>query len=92
MSEKIRQRFYVSGRVQGVGYRLFVRDHALDMGVTGYARNLPDGRVEVVAEGPKSILKALLKRLEVGPSMARVDQVRVVDDGESPTFNRFSIR
>ncbi|AFV75854.1 acylphosphatase [Thermus oshimai] len=67
----------VRGRVQGVGYRAFVQRKALELGLSGYAENLPDGRVEVVAEGPKEDLEALLHHLKQGPRLARVEEVEV---------------
>lgn len=66
---------WVRGRVQGVGYRAFVERVALELGLAGYARNLPDGRVEVVAEGPEEALRALLEKLKEGPRLARVEGV-----------------
>jgi acylphosphatase len=68
-------RYHVHGRVQGVGYRYFVMREADRLGVTGYARNLPDGRVEVVAEGPDAALAELEEVLRRGPSFAAVDGV-----------------
>ena len=65
-------RYYVSGRVQGVGYRYFALHAAQELGVGGFARNLPDGRVEVVAEGPEDVLGAFEARLREGPSFASV--------------------
>jgi acylphosphatase len=65
----------ISGRVQGVGYRAFVRRHALDLGLAGSAENLDDGRVEVVAEGPRSELEHLLVFLRRGPAHAGVRDV-----------------
>ncbi len=62
----------VSGEVQGVGFRAFVRRHALDLGLAGYAENLGDGRVEVVAEGPRADLEALVVKLQNGPAHASV--------------------
>ena len=73
----------VSGRVQMVGYRFWTRSTALALGVAGSATNLPDGRVEVVAEGPPDRVEALLSRLGDGPPSARVDDVQV--DWTSPT-------
>ncbi len=69
------QRFVVTGRVQGVGYRYFVLQEAQRLGLAGFARNLPDGAVEVVAEGGESALAELEARLRVGPSFARVADV-----------------
>lgn len=65
-------RYLVRGRVQGVGYRYFVLRQADALGVTGYARNLPDGGVEVIAEGEEAALAALEERLREGPSFAAV--------------------
>ena len=63
----------VKGRVQGVGYRAFAQKKALELGLSGYAENLPDGRVEVVAEGPKEALELFLHHLKQGPRLARVE-------------------
>jgi acylphosphatase len=68
-------RFHVTGRVQGVGYRYFVMREAAALGVTGFARNLPDGSVEVVAEGDEGVLADFEGRLRKGPSFARVSHV-----------------
>jgi len=68
-------RFLVSGRVQGVYFRASTREHALALGLAGYARNLADGRVEVVAEGEVDALAQLEQWLHEGPSAARVDHV-----------------
>ncbi|ADI14129.1 acylphosphatase [Truepera radiovictrix] len=74
--ERLRLSALVSGSVQGVGYRAFVRRLALDAGLCGYAENLDDGRVEVVAEGERGELEALLHQLRRGPAHA---EVRAVD-------------
>jgi acylphosphatase len=65
-------RYIVEGRVQGVGYRYFVMREAAALGVTGFARNLPDGRVEVVGEGKDEALAAFEESLRQGPSFADV--------------------
>ena len=62
----------VRGRVQGVGYRAFVRRHAIDLGLAGQVENLADGRVEVVVEGLRSDLDHLLVHLRRGPVHAQV--------------------
>lgn len=61
--------------MQGVNYRAFVQTHARNLGLHGYAENLSDGRVEVVAEGPPHALADLLLRLKQGPAHADVDEV-----------------
>jgi acylphosphatase len=68
-------RFLVSGRVQGVFYRASAREQALRLGLTGHAKNLPDGTVEVVACGPAHALDALERWLRQGPPAARVEAV-----------------
>lgn len=60
----VRLTAWVDGRVQGVGFRWWVRSRALELGLTGFAENLADGRVKVVAEGPEEDCKELLARLE----------------------------
>jgi acylphosphatase len=65
----------ISGRVQGVAFRWFAEREASALGLAGWARNLADGRVEVLAEGPSRAVEAFVGRLRVGPSMARVDDV-----------------
>jgi acylphosphatase len=68
-------RFLVSGRVQGVCFRAGAREQALGLGVAGYAKNLPDGRVEVVASGAAEALDALEHWLHQGPPHAVVTAV-----------------
>ena len=71
------RRFLVSGRVQGVFFRESTRKQADALGLTGYAVNLPDGRVEVAARGAEAALDELHLWLRSGPPMARVDAVEV---------------
>jgi acylphosphatase len=68
-------RYLVSGRVQGVGYRYFVLRQAGALGVTGFARNLADGSVEVIAEGADQPLADLEVRLREGPAFSEVTAV-----------------
>lgn len=75
------RRWFVRGRVQGVGYRYFVEDAAYTLGLAGYARNLADGRVEVYAVGPKERLAELAGLLWKGPRWA---DVRGVDEQDAP--------
>jgi acylphosphatase len=73
----VRRRALVSGRVQGVFFRDSTRQLAASRGVAGRAWNLPDGRVEVVLEGPPGEVTAVLAWLRQGPAYARVDTVEV---------------
>ncbi|ANJ25844.1 acylphosphatase [Agromyces aureus] len=75
----IRRHVVVSGLVQGVGYRYLARKHAQRLEVTGWVRNLPDGTVEVEAQGTESAVLELLRRLEQGPTGAEVSGVIAAD-------------
>jgi acylphosphatase len=68
-------RFHVSGRVQGVSYRASARAKAHELGLAGYARNLPDGRVEVLAVGAAESIDVFESWLWRGPAFARVSKV-----------------
>jgi acylphosphatase len=68
-------RFLVTGRVQGVGFRWFVMRAGSRLKLEGYVRNLPDGRVEVVARGEQPALAELERAVVRGPTLARVDRV-----------------
>lgn len=68
-------RFFVSGRVQGVAFRVHTRAQALALGLHGHARNLDDGRVEVLAIGDEDAIERLADWLQHGPPLARVDDV-----------------
>jgi acylphosphatase len=65
----------VEGRVQGVGYRAFVRERAEALGLAGWVRNLPSGDVDLEAEGPRVTLERLLRDLQKGPPASRVQHV-----------------
>jgi len=73
------RRFLVSGRVQGVGFRYFAYDLARQEGLTGFVRNLADGRVEAEAEGDRDALGRFEAGLRTGPRGARVEQVEVTE-------------
>lgn len=77
----VRLSAWVRGRVQGVGFRWWVRSRALELGLVGHATNKPDGRVHVVAEGPESGCRELLERLGGTATPGQVDSV--VDSWES---------
>jgi acylphosphatase len=83
-------RFLVSGKVQGVFFRASTRNEALRLGLNGYARNLADGRVEVVASGQAGPLHELEQWLWQGPSGARVDDV-VRSEYQEPVANGFAV-
>jgi acylphosphatase len=89
------RRFLVAGMVQGVGFRWYVARHARGLGLSGFARNLPDGSVEVVATGGDlAALDRLEELLRAGPAHARVDQVNAQDQADDPEIptRSFDIR
>jgi acylphosphatase len=83
------RRYYVSGMVQGVGYRYFARQLAQRLGIAGYVKNLRDGRVEVYVIGPASVLASLRTELERGPNGA---SVAGVTEEEAPVDPKFTAR
>lgn len=72
---EVRLTAWVHGHVQGVGFRWWTRSRALELALTGYAANRPDGRVQVVAQGPRSACEKLLDLLQSGTTPGRVDKV-----------------
>lgn len=91
MSDKQQLHAFVSGRVQGVFFRATTREKARKLGLTGWVKNLRDGRVEVKAEGQKSKLEALESFLHEGPSYARVTKVEANYSTETENFSSFRI-
>ena len=86
-------RFLVEGKVQGVFFRASTRERALRLGLSGWVRNLDDGRVEVLAAGSADALEALAQWLQGGPPAARVDVVVRQDvDGSAAGDEGFTIR
>lgn len=83
-------RCFVSGHVQGVFYRVSTQDEANALGLTGWARNLPDGRVEVMASGERDKLLELFAWLKKGPDGARVEDV-TYEELPWKEFGRFSV-
>ncbi|MBK1735055.1 acylphosphatase [Halorhodospira abdelmalekii] len=87
-----RRRCFISGRVQGVCFRAHTRDQARQLGLAGYARNLPDGRVEVLLCGPPEAVATMQAWLHRGPPAARVDDVEcAATDASPPTAGAFTI-
>lgn len=90
--ETKRVKAVVQGRVQGVNFRYHTRQKARELGLRGHVRNVPDGTVEVVAQGDEADVRAMLAWLERGPRMAHVSEVQV--DWQSPVHDeqRFRVR
>lgn len=82
----------ITGIVQGVGFRKFVRHHARLLGITGWVRNNPDGAVEALAIGEKKVLDELITLCERGAPLSEVDEVRVDWTEKEEGCDEFTIR
>jgi acylphosphatase len=85
-------RLLVEGCVQGVGYRFFARGAARDLGLRGWVRNLPDGRVEARVVGEDPVVETFITRLRQGPRHGRVDRIHVSDETDDLPAGGFHIR
>lgn len=92
MKDKVRIHVYISGRVQGVFFRAHTGHVAQASGLTGWVRNLPDGRVEVIAEGMRAQIMEFIRWCHKGPAMASVDDVDVQWEEPTGEFKDFRIR
>ena len=88
----VRARLLISGIVQGVGYRWSCNREARSLGLTGWVRNLPDGRVEAVAQGTREQVERLIKWCYRGPSEAQVSDIAVSYEDALEDFKDFGIR
>ncbi len=87
-----RAHLFISGRVQGVFYRANTQERARRLGLTGWVRNLPDGRVEAVVEGEEERIRELINWCHEGPPGARVEDVEVHWEDYRGEFDDFEIR
>ena len=90
----VRAHVHVSGRVQGVGFRYFTLLEAETLGLSGWVRNLVDGRVEFVAQGPRDAVDALIATVKVGPDLAHVRDVAIAWEPAGPDLatGEFGVR
>lgn len=88
----IRKHVYFSGKVQGVFFRSNTQQKAQELGVSGWVRNLQDGRVEAVFEGDEEKIEKIMQWCRKGPEYAAVKDMEVTDEQYKGEFNGFSIR
>jgi acylphosphatase len=88
--DETRAHVFVSGMVQGVFFRQGTKQQAQKLGVTGWVRNLEDGRVEAIFEGEKNAVNNLVRYCHHGPSSARVDKVEINYEKFTGEFNNFA--
>lgn len=87
----IKIQIFVTGKVQGVGYRLYIATKAQNLGITGWIKNNSDGSVEGVFEGEEDLLKKIIEWCKEGPPFAQVDNVEVYSYSYNGTFKDFKI-
>ena len=87
----LRIRCFIYGRVQGVSFRFFTSKTAEELDLTGWVRNLPDGRVESIAEGEEKNIEKFLILLNKGPILSRVDKIKVEKEEYTGNFSDFKI-
>ena len=91
MAERVARKFLVGGDVQGVGYRFFAQRAAARHQIVGYVKNLDDGQVEVLAEGPASHVEAFKHELATGPRFSSVDHIEEINLDPSGSYPSFRI-
>ncbi len=92
MGESASLHAFVFGRVQGTFFRAYAKKRADELGLTGYARNMPDGSVEVMAEGDKKTLERMISYLNVGPPAAKVEKIVTKWGDEVGRYSDFQIK
>ena len=90
-AEKIQKHIFLSGRVQGVGFRAFTRQQAAVLDIKGWVKNLADGRVEIIVQGEKPEVKEMISKLKEGPSFAKVEDIEINEE-EPDDFSGFKIK
>ncbi len=92
VASKRRLHIVYAGRVQGVGFRYTAESVALPLKLAGWVRNLPDGCVEIVCEGPEGRLKQFVDEIRAGPMQPYIREARVQWEAATGEFDRFEIR
>lgn len=88
----VRKHIYIKGRVQGVGFRAFIRDQAQKNNVNGWVKNLPDGRVEALLTGKRINVNRVIDKAKTGPRMAEVRDIDIFDETYRGEFASFTVK
>ncbi|WP_428234901.1 acylphosphatase [Gracilimonas sp.] len=88
----MKKHIFLSGRVQGVGFRHFTKTKARSLGVKGWVRNLPDGRVEAVFEGDEKLVDQLIEKCKKGPRSAYVQSIDVEEEKSDESYTSFDVK
>jgi acylphosphatase len=89
--QKRRAHVWIAGRVQGVFFRAYTRDAAQMIGVTGWVRNLPDGRVEAVFEGESHKVEKMIEWCREGSPLSRIEKLEIIEEVYTGDFDRLAI-
>jgi len=92
MSALVQAHVFIAGGVQGVGFRYWTRSQAFKLNLTGWVRNLPNGKVEAVFEGPKEKIEEMVEKCRKGPLWTGENEVAVEWQKASQEFSGFEIR
>jgi len=87
----VKKHIFITGRVQGVGFRHFTRKNADKIGITGWVKNLPDGRVEALFQGPEQKVNELIDRCKEGPISAYVKKIDVTKAKDAKDHDSFEV-
>ncbi len=90
-NKTVRAHVFIEGRVQGIFYRMWTREQAQKLGLVGWVRNLEDGRVEAVFEGPKDKVEKMVKKCHKGPHPAGIEHIDVSWEKATGEFSIFEI-
>lgn len=88
----MKKHIFLSGRVQGVGFRHFTKTKARSLGIKGWVRNLPDGRVEAVLEGDEKLVDQLIEKCKKGPRSAYVQSIDVEEEKSDESYTSFDVK
>lgn len=87
----MKKHIFITGRVQGVGFRHFTRKNAENLGVTGWVKNLSDGRVEAVFQGSEEQIEELIQRCKKGPVASYVQNIEIEKNSGEEDYKNFSV-
>lgn len=88
----MRAHVFISGNVQGVGFRYFVKRNARRLGLKGFVKNTPDGQVEAVFEGNKKTIDQIINQCRKGPFLSSVSDLAIIEEDEKGDFEIFEVR
>lgn len=91
-NDPVRYHAFIEGRVQGVGFRMFVKENADLLNLKGWVRNTWQEEVEVLVEGSQAAIQQLIQKLQHGPSQSLVTNIRQTWEASTGEFSRFSVR